>query len=474
MGLENYDGTWLEVDGGFGGHEAYSFVNPQGAIKYLYYKELTWSTNFVSSWAISETLGSGDYVNLVCTEQYLYECALNWKYPAGGNSWGILQDSVTDYHCDPNDVVDDSCDGSYNRICVAGSGVDGAYDGYYDASGCFEGQRYYEGASGNALTYGLFLCFDEESSSSGQWTITGALCNRGNIISQSTTPQNGVLDPSYWLFKSAGSAYHQYDDDMTVYDCSEGANGALNLDDLSCLDEKAYGDEICFSTNNSLWNGDSHRTFKLYQELCSNDEPIYHFVQYNDSKSLLLPSGEVLDAEVEATFYVHFELVYPTVTDNETVGQWWLSKDEMAEHNRMAFCEEEDLMQCTSNRWNVKVTSPGMDGTIFSVLDDFSSVLDGHCDSHFEAELSALSDGSNLSAELITVIVAALLVCVAVLCAVGLCSWRRLKHQQYRNDALKVQQCALDAEEVHAVKEVDDGDETTEITVDVDVDAIRI
>ena len=52
MGMENYDGTWLEIDGGFGGHEAYSFVNPQGATKYLYYKELTWSTNFVSKLSV--------------------------------------------------------------------------------------------------------------------------------------------------------------------------------------------------------------------------------------------------------------------------------------------------------------------------------------------------------------------------------------------------------------------------------------
>merc|ERR1712241_84435 len=110
MGQTSYDGTWLKIQGGSGNHEAYSFVNPQGATKYLYYKELTWSTNFESKWAISESLGSGSYVNMICTQDYLYECTGNWKYPAGGNSWGLITDSVSDYQCDPDNVVDNSCD----------------------------------------------------------------------------------------------------------------------------------------------------------------------------------------------------------------------------------------------------------------------------------------------------------------------------------------------------------------------------
>jgi len=324
----------------------------------------------------------------------------------------------------------------------------------------------------------VYLCYDEESSSSGQWTITGGLCNRGNIISQSVTPQHRVLDPNYWLYKSPSSSYHNYDNDMTVTDCSPGNNGALNLDDLSCLDDKLYDDEICMSTNHSLWSGDVHRTFKLYEELCANDEPIYHYVQYNDSKSLVLPSGEVLNAEVEATYYLHFEWVYLTVTDNETVGQWWLSKDEMVEHNRIAFCEQEDLMECTSNQWKVKVTSRDpMDGMIFHMLDTFSSVLDGHCDYHYDSQLGGVEsdNSSTASAAVVTGIVAVSLICLVVVGLVAFCAWRRVKYQQYQNDRLKVQQATLDAEESHAVSpEVDGDEETTEISVDVDVDSVRL
>jgi len=287
-----------------------------------------------------------------------------------------------------------------------------------------------------------------------------------------------VLDPSYWLWKDATSSYHNYDDDMTVYDCSPSNNGALNGDDLSCLDDLSYGEEICVSTNHSLWSGtDFHRTFQLYDKLCSNEEPIYHFVQYNDSKSLVLPSGEILNAEVEATFYLHFEWVYPTVTDNETVGQWWLSRDEMTEYNRIAFCQQDDLMDCTRNQWNVKVTSHGMDGTIFNLIDSFSSVLEGHCDTHFGDQLygnSAVSDGMVISVGLVAVTVSASLLCLLMLGLIGFCSWRRLKYQQYKDEALQLQQAALDAEECHAVKRVKDGDETTEISVDVDVDEMDI
>ena len=466
MGMENYDGTWTAIEGGFDGHEAYSFVNPQGATKYLYYKELTWTTNTGSKWAISETLGSGTWVNLICNEQYLYECSSHWKVPGED----VITNSTTDYQCNSDGATQNSCDSRYSRICVAGSGPHGAYDGYYDASGCMNGQRFFNGSRGN------FLCYDTEHL---QWTITWSrTCERGSVVSQPTTVEAGVLDPVYWLYSSYGNSYHNLDDDLMVWDCSHHHNGALNLDDLSCLDDKLYDDEICMSTNHSLWSGDVHRTFKLYEELCANDEPIYHYVQYNDSKSLVLPSGEVLNAEVEATYYLHFEWVYLTVTDNETVGQWWLSKDEMVEHNRIAFCEQEDLMECTSNQWKVKVTSrDGTDGTIFHMLDDFSSVLDGHCDYHYDSQLDVDSDDSSTessfsSGAVITGIVATL-ICLVLVGLVAFCVTHS-GYQKYQNDALQMQQTTLDAEEEsRAVKAspVDvDGDETTEISVDVDVD----
>jgi len=461
MGLENYDGTWSAIEGGHDGHEAYSFVNAQGATKYLYHKQLGWTTNAGSTWAISETLGGATYVNLICSNENLYECSSHWKPPGGD----VIADSVTDYQCDAGDAEQEQCDSRYSRICVAGSGPYGAYDGYYDAAGCFNGTRFYNGSRGN------YLCYDS-TFNHVQWTITWGLCSRGNIASQPTTADAGVLDPAYWMYSSYGNSYHNLDDDMMVWDCSHLRNSALNGDDLSCLDEKAYGDEICVSNpNHSLWAGSgSDRTFKLYTKLCSNGEPIYHFVQYNDSKSLLLPSGEVLSAEVEATFYVHFEMVYPTVTDNETVGQWRLSRDGMDDHHRIAFCEEEELTECTSNRWKVKVTERGVDGTIFHSLDAFTSVLDGHCDSQSDDELAADPERWGLASGVVIGIAFTSTACLALFGVVAICAWRRLKYQQYRTDALRIEQAALDAEEHHAVRRRPDGQETAEISVECVVD----
>jgi len=473
---DNFDGIWTEITGGYNGEVAYEFENDQGVTKYLYFRQLTWTNGgyFTSNWNIAESLGAEDNVNMVCTQHYLDECNGNWKYSAGGG-WGIVSNSIIDSeNCQV--PVDDGCDTPHSRLCVSSSGDSGEYDGYYDAAGCHNGQRYYRGVSGNALTGSSFLCYGQQSASGGQWTITqlasDSVCDRGDVISQTVAVGADVLTPTYWLYWSGGSAYHDtLDTDMLIFDCSNQGNGAFGDDELNCLEEKEYDDEICFSSNHTLWSGHPHRTFTVNKELCSNDEPVYHYVLFNDSRSLILPSGDILSADIEATFYLHYELVYRTVTDNETVGQWWISKNEMNKKNRIGFCDEENLMDCSSKKWVVTVTEQGIDGTIYNLLDEFTSVRDGHCDLHFDARSEDETDG--LSAEGIVAVVSA----VVVLCFVGvaaLCWWRRNKYQQFQNDESKIQQSAGilstdDGHEMHAVK-AEDGDggvETTEISVQI-------
>jgi len=75
---------------------------------------------------------------------------------------------------------------------------------------------------------------------------------------------------------------------------------------------------------------------------------------------------------------------------------------------------------------------------------------------------------------LVTVTVIVSVSSLVMLCLIGFCAWRRVKYLHYRNDELKTQRASLDAEECHAVKRVQDGDETNEISVDVDLDAINL
>jgi len=155
-----------------------------------------------------------------------------------------------------------------------------------------------------------------------------------------------------------------------------------------------------------------------------------------------------------------------------------VSKDEMNEYHRIAFCTKEDLMECTSNEWTVKVTTHGMDGTIFDLVDAFSSVVEGHCDSHFGDNLDSDDSGDSANAMvfmgLVTVTVIVAVLCLVMLIVIGFCAWRRMKYLHYRNEEVQIKQSALDAEECHAVRRVHDGDETTEMSVDVDIDAIDI
>jgi len=179
----------------------------------------------------------------------------------------------------------------------------------------------------------------------------------------------------------------------------------------------------------------------------------------------------VLDSAVEATFYVHYELVRPTVTDNDTVGQWWLSRGDMTRRNRLGFCEEDDLRDCVANTWNVRVIeqgADGADGTIFNLLDEFSAVRDGDCDSHFAA---ASKDGGLSTEAVVAAVGGAVTLCFVVAVVAALCFWRRLQYEKYRNDASRVQHSVFDAEEAHAVSPADGdgGDETTEISVDLSV-----
>lgn len=301
------------------------------------------------------------------------------------------------------------------------------------------------------------------------------------MISQTVALDADMFSPTYWLYWSGGSAYHDtLDSNMVIADCGDSA---FNDDDLSCLEEQEYEDEVCLSSNNTLWSGHPHRTFTVHDGLCHNDEVVYKYVLWNDtSPSLLtLPSGQVLDANIEATFYLHYELVYRMVTDNETVGQWWLSRDEIGtKKNRIAFCDEENLMDCTSNKWIVKVTEHGvdgdgedtLDGTIFNLIDEFTSVRDGSCDIHFGSTDRAFFEDDLSAVEILALVVVAaitLLCFVSVVVGTALCCWRRLKYQQYQHDVSKVEQSLN-----HAVSPVDDGDETTEISVDLSVFEVEI
>jgi len=408
VGYDALDGTWDAIDGGYSGKAAYRIENVAGSPRYLYYKKLTLDGKSLK-WVMSSKLGSNS-IYFFCTKDSLLSCGGKWKQMTGSTSYTSVTNSVTNTKCVAN--VDNSCN-SYSCIYMTGSGTE--YDGYYSAgSSCNDGQRVFEGTSGRKLCY---------SESRERWLFSKSVCSIDKVISAKTS--GDPLSPNYWMKNSGGTNY-KYSDDIYISDC--GANAAFT--GLECLDSNEYGQEICLSTTNTdeLWGGAA--TFTLYEELCTNDQPVFRLEIYNDT-DIIDFGGAVIDGFVEETFYVHYQPQYLLTTDNETTGQWMVSRDEIS-IDYVALCQQEDLMECTASHWEVKVTEYAddgplngsvHDGIIENLLDQHMTVAPGQCGSDLNED-DERRNIHNVAMILMTVL------SVAIVCLAALCFWRRWKLQK--------------------------------------------
>ena len=237
------------------------------------------------------------------------------------------------------------------------------------------------------------------------------------------------MSPNYWMKNSGGTNY-KYSDDIYISDC--GANAAFTA--LECLDSNEYGEEICVSTNNTveLWGGAG--TFTLYDELCSNEQPVYRLEILNDTDTIDF-GGAVIDSFVEETFYVHYQPQYVLTTDNETTGQWMVSVDEISV-DYVALCQQEDLMECTASHWEIKVTEYADDGSLSGIiqdmLDQHMTVKKGPCG--LEGQTKDVGDERSAVRSIALMVVAVVL--VVAICFTALCFWRRKKLR----DSVEIQQ----------------------------------
>lgn len=287
---------------------------------------------------------------------------------------------------------------------------------------------------------GEYLCY---SDSLNRWMISDEVCSLSTVLSAETS--GDAMSPDYWLLSDGGSSY-TISTDVYISDCN--ANGAFT--GLECLDNNVYEEQICVTTNSTLWGGD--RTFSVYEELCANDMPIYHFIVYNESKAVEF-GGTTLSEGVEATLYLHYQPQYLYSTDNETTPQWMLTLDEISV-NYLAKCLEKDLMDCTADKWTVKVTEYDEDDALNGIIEEIQDlgmrVSDGAC----SAEGASIENDGMSTGTIIAVVVVIL---VAVLCIVGFCVWRRMN----QNDAMKMK------EQVHGGLPTGTGAEEAEPDVEV-------
>merc|ERR1719419_2016846 len=325
VGFTNLDGNWnayanFEYNGG----KSYYFcVN--GECAYLYRKELT-AWGLAMSWIVADGWASNPVVHVFCTEDDLFDCGGKWKRWTSSSSYTV----------------------------VAGAE---SVDGYYDPTAdCHDGHRVFSNSKGE------YLCY---SGDYNRWMFSDSQCSLGSVISAEMS--GDALSPDYWLISSGGSTGYTFSDSVYISDCS--ANDAFT--GLECLENNEYEEAICLSS--SSWGSD--RTFSVHDELCANDRPVYHLTVYNESKAIVF-GGATLSEGVEATLFLHFQPQYLFSTDNETTPQWMVTRDEISV-NYLAKCSADDLMECTANRWTVRVTEfddDAVSGIIEYILDDAMAV----------------------------------------------------------------------------------------------------
>lgn len=411
LGYTNFDGTWDAIAGGYGGHNAYR-IQKNGEERFLYYKELSWG-GMSLKWIMSGEMGSNS-IYFCCKEDDLMDCGGKWMQMSGSNSYTTFPDSVTNTNCVPTGTLDTSCS-SYDCISVTGTS---SFDGQYKSGlTCNDGQRVFENSNGK------YLCY---SSTRGRWMMTDSVCSLNSVVSASTS--GDVLSPSYWMVNTGGTNYQQ-SHDIYMADC--GSNAGFS--DMGCLDDMQYENEICVSTNTSWWSG--QQTFEVYDELCSNDRPVYRLIRELNETTTIGLDGAVVDATIQEIFYVHYHPEKVLVTDEEVTGQWMVSKNEIS-IEYMAICQQEDLMKCTASNWKRRVTELGEEvkdslnmtdlnqfgGIVLNVLDNFMTVSDGACGSTLNEK-----EGGWGTTE--TVVVCVVVILVLTICVAGYCIWRRMNLQ---------------------------------------------
>merc|ERR1712152_9863 len=134
-----------------------------------------------------------------------------------------------------------------------------------------------------------------------------------------------------------------------------------------------------------------------------------------------------------------------------------ITKDEISV-NYLAKCMEEDLMDCTSDKWKVKATewdvdiNGTLDGIITEILDIGMMVSDGSC----TAEGVQMEDDKSGIGMVITILLALLVLII------GFFIWKKMN----QNEAMKLR------EQVHGQHSVPTGTGAEEAEPDVEVETV--
>eukprot|EP01083_Nonionella_stella_P002976 8493_1 len=430
-----YNGVWIETDDSYNDKPYYIFRNAYGDDTYLYFRDdLRIRGGSASpSWFISSAVGSTS-INAFCSQEDLLSCSGEFnRFMRGG--WSIVSSSMIDTDCTSTPTCD-------KYQCLLTTGIPG-YNGRWSPSGCINHEAYYTLSAGN--NDDKYICFATDY----RWIITTKLCSAyGDDLQALTLQETGdILDGGGW-FVSDGDGSGSFTQSLgaTISECN--AHNALTIDDLSCLDDgNGYDTELCVYSNNTvLWNG--YNTFER-AALCHNDEAVYLYIVYDDAT----------EHSVESVYYLFFHKQLLYSDSNETVGQWLISKGGMSV-NSLAFCEKDELLECTGNEWKVRsnrLDDVSMDGLLFRIVDKYLTVSNGRCE-----DLDSHDDGYRKS---LLTILCITVVGAMILIGFGICG---IILRRDANQAQKVKVALEEAQGQVTKDESVDGEE--EIVLDVSVE----
>jgi len=315
-----------------------------------------------------------------------------------------------------------------------------SFNGVWRPSGCLNGQSSYSLSS----QPGNYLCYN---SVYRLWLITtdNVQCGTSGVSAYSPTRTTDILGTSN-NWQTMGSD-GQWEPDNNVL--------VTARDIFQTCPENTYSDKLCIETNNTqnMWHG--KRTFEVHPTLCSNEERIFQFKEYNESE--LIDGNK--DELVHTVYFLHFHKELKYSDSNETVGQWLISKGEPSIIS-VAICERDNLLECTANSWIVE--SVKETDFVLYIIDQYMNIENNECPKVQNEEEQSIKNIDAIIVIFCGVVALIFLICICLI-------WWRCN----KNENMKINQMLsgkTTATKIQNVESDDDDLRSPMVEVELEID----
>ena len=323
-----YNGNWL-ASGIVNGRMSYTHSNGNNVI---------YSADY-PNWVIGTSSDLASWESPTwCHEWDLASCSNGewgtWYEVGGKTTW--VWSAANMSHC----VAESVYSGCSYHQCVQIDSLSDALNGNYDYKGCYNGEAYYC-LYGDCDNHDI-LCYDGT-----RYILSEELCVTEGAAAKCTKNTNDIGSCSGMYAWQLFSSRLGYVTDWYAY-ADTSCVAAMEIEDTSCLEDNRYGEKLCVYNNATVWY-EEQKAFGV-ADICKNNPTFFTHVVYSGS-------------EVEKTYYLHYRKYWKFIDDDEMSSQWVISVDS-TQKNYVAWCDEEDLMQCVEGKWTVEATGDDVVGFV--------------------------------------------------------------------------------------------------------------